>query len=96
MEERRRWLRILVPAILVGTAAVLMLVNVGGPDRIVFDEVYYVNDARDFLEFGVEQGFVVHPPVGKLLIAFSIWLFGDTPFGWRAPWGGWPAPARCC
>ena len=84
MEERRRWLRILVPAILVGTAAVLMLVNVGGPDRIVFDEVYYVNDARDFLEFGVEQGFVVHPPVGKLLIAFSIWLFGDTPFGWRA------------
>ncbi len=84
MEERRRWLRILVPAILVGTAAVLMIANVGGPDRIVFDEVYYVNDARDFLEFGVEQGFVVHPPVGKLLIAFSIWLFGDTPFGWRA------------
>lgn len=84
MEERRRWLRILVPAILVGTAAVLMVAGLSEPGRIVFDEVYYVNDARDFLEFGVEQGFVVHPPLGKLLIAASIWLFGDSPFGWRA------------
>lgn len=84
MEDRRRWTRILVPAILVGTAAVLMLGNLASPGRIVFDEIYYVNDARDFLEFGVEQGFVVHPPLGKLLIAFSIWLFGDGPFGWRA------------
>lgn len=83
MEERRRWLRILVPACLVGTAAVLMLGSLSSPGRIVFDEVYYVNDARDILEFGVEQGFVVHPPLGKMLIAFSIWLFGDTPFGWR-------------
>lgn len=84
MEERRRWLRILVPACLVGTAAVLMMGSLSSPGRIVFDEVYYVNDARDILEFGVEQGFVVHPPLGKMLIAFSIWLFGDTPVGWRA------------
>ena len=84
MEERRRWLRILVPAVLAGTAAVLMVAGLSSPGRIVFDEVYYVNDARDFLEFGVEQGFVVHPPLGKLLIAVSIWLFGDDPFGWRA------------
>ena len=84
MEERRRWLRILVPAILVGTAALLTIGGVSSPARIVFDEVYYVNDARDLLEFGVEQGFVVHPPLGKMLIAFSIWLFGDSPFGWRA------------
>jgi dolichyl-phosphate-mannose-protein mannosyltransferase len=84
MGVRRRWLRIVVPAILVGAAAVLMVGGVSQPDRIVFDEIYYVNDARDFLEFGVEQGFVVHPPFGKMLIAFSIWLFGDTPFGWRA------------
>ncbi len=84
MEERRRWVRILVPALLVGTAAVLMLGSLSSPGRIVFDEVYYVNDARDFLEFGVERGFVVNPPLGKMLIAVSIWLFGDTPFGWRA------------
>ena len=84
MEDRNRWLRILVPALLVGTAAVLMVGQLHEPSRIIFDEVYYVNDARDFLEFGVEDGFVVHPPLGKLLIAFSIWLFGDDPFGWRA------------
>ncbi len=53
------------------------------PERIFFDEVYYVNDARDFLEFGVEDGFVVHPALGKLLIATSIHVFGDTPWGWR-------------
>lgn len=84
MEDRSRWLRILVPALLVGTAAVVMLGNLTEPSRIIFDEVYYVNDARDLLEFGVEQGFVVHPQLGKMLIAASIWLFGDGPFGWRA------------
>lgn len=83
MVNRGRGVRVLVPALLVGTAAVLMLGNLGTPARIIFDEVYYVNDARDILEFGIEQGFVVHPPLGKMLIAFSIWLFGDNPFGWR-------------
>lgn len=27
--------------------------------------------------------FVVHPPLGKLFIAFGEWTFGLTPFGWR-------------
>jgi dolichyl-phosphate-mannose--protein O-mannosyl transferase len=28
--------------------------------------------------------YVVHPPVGKWMIAFGMWLFGaDNPFGWR-------------
>jgi dolichyl-phosphate-mannose-protein mannosyltransferase len=84
MEEHRRWPRMLVPALLVGTAALLMIWGVGHPNRIVFDEVYYANDGRDFLEFGVEQGFVVHPPLGKLAIAASILVFGDNPVGWRA------------
>ncbi|MBY5161951.1 phospholipid carrier-dependent glycosyltransferase [Salsipaludibacter albus] len=78
-----RRLRILLPLGIVLLAVGTMLVGVGHPDRIFFDEVYYVNDARDFLEFGVEQGFVVHPPLGKLLIASGIHVFGDDPFGWR-------------
>ena len=27
--------------------------------------------------------FVVHPPLGKLFIAFGEWTFGLNPFGWR-------------
>lgn len=73
-----------MPALVVGASGVLMVGGLGAIERIIFDEVYYVNDARDLLEFGVEQGFVVHPQLGKMLIAVSIWLFGDGPFGWRA------------
>jgi dolichyl-phosphate-mannose--protein O-mannosyl transferase len=47
-----------------------------------------VDGARDYLKFGVEvtkgaPEFVVHPPVGKWLIAAGIRLFGDSEFGWR-------------
>ena len=31
-----------------------------------------------------QPSFVVHPPLGKWLIAIGLWLFGaDDPFGWR-------------
>ncbi|HKJ55376.1 MAG TPA: phospholipid carrier-dependent glycosyltransferase, partial [Nitriliruptoraceae bacterium] len=82
-----KWLRshahVVVPVIVVATAIVTLVATVAHPDRIFFDEVYYVNDARDFLEFGVEDGFIVHPALGKMLIATSITIFGDTPLGWR-------------
>lgn len=32
---------------------------------------------------GSEPEFIVHPPVGKWLIASGIKLFGDNEFGWR-------------
>ena len=62
--------------------------NLGTPDSLVFDEVYYVDGARDYLAGGVEvtngaAEFVVHPPLGKWLIALGIALFGDTSYGWR-------------
>lgn len=68
--------------------AVTRFVNLGRPNELVFDEVYYVDGARDFLSFGVELDnsqaeFVVHPPLGKWAIAAGIKVFGDTPFGWR-------------
>jgi dolichyl-phosphate-mannose-protein mannosyltransferase len=66
----------------------LRLFNLGTPKGFVFDEVYYVDGARDFLAHGVEVSgdepeFVVHPPAGKWLIAVGIKLFGDNEFGWR-------------
>src|SRR5689334_9021887 len=32
---------------------------------------------------GTKGEYVVHPPLGKMLIAVGEWLFGLTPFGWR-------------
>ncbi len=67
---------------------ILRLVNLGHPKGFVFDEVYYVDGARDYLAHGVEIAgskaeFVVHPPVGKWLIAIGIKIFGNNEFGWR-------------
>jgi dolichyl-phosphate-mannose-protein mannosyltransferase len=60
----------------------------------VFDEVYYTHDAWSLFHHGVElntadngPGYVVHPPLGKWMIAFGEWLVGDpnftSTFGWR-------------
>lgn len=67
---------------------VLRLFHLSTPKGFVFDEIYYVDGARDFLSYGVEVSglepeFVVHPPVGKWLIALGIQIFGDNEFGWR-------------
>lgn len=66
----------------------LRLWHLAIPKGLVFDEVYYVDGARDFLHHGVEvtglsPEFIVHPPVGKWCIALGIKLFGNNEFGWR-------------
>ena len=78
-----------IAPILIAIAAFLVrIINLGSPKGLVFDEVYYVDGARDLLKYGVEVNgsnpeFIVHPPVGKWLIASGIKLFGDNEFGWR-------------
>jgi len=47
-----------------------------------FDEIYYVRAAEDYLE-KVEIFEQTHPPLGKLLIAFGMFVFGFNPYGWR-------------
>lgn len=77
------------PALAITFLAFLLRVfNLSTPKGLVFDELYYVDGARDYLKYGVEltdgqSEFVVHPPVGKWLIAAGIKLFGDNEFGWR-------------
>ena len=78
----------IVLALILLFAAITRFANLGRPNELVFDEVYYVDGARDFLTYGVESQsgeaeFVVHPPLGKWLIAIGIQIFGDNPFGWR-------------
>jgi dolichyl-phosphate-mannose--protein O-mannosyl transferase len=78
----------IAPIIIALASFVLRLVNLGSTKGFIFDEVYYVDGARDLLKYGVEVSgsnpeFIVHPPVGKWLIATGIAIFGDNEFGWR-------------
>ena len=78
----------IAPILIALASLVLRIINLGLPKGFVFDEVYYVDGARDLLKYGVEVDgtnpeFIVHPPVGKWLIASGIKLFGDGEFGWR-------------
>ena len=47
-----------------------------------FDEIYHARTAFENIE-GIYPYEVSHPPLGKLIIAIGISLFGMTPFGWR-------------
>jgi len=78
----------LTPILIAIASLALRLINLSTPKGFVFDEVYYVDGARDFLKYGVEVNgnqpeFIVHPPVGKWMIAIGIKIFGDNEFGWR-------------
>jgi len=74
----------------VALAALLRLWNLGYPKGKIFDETYYATDAHNLLVHGFEwdeknntAAFVVHPPLGKWMIAAGEWLFGYNEFGWR-------------
>jgi len=84
---RRPSPRLILGLILLVTALIRFW-NLGTPDKLVFDEVYYVDGAKDYLNGGVETAngepeFIVHPPVSKWLIALGIQILGDSPAGWR-------------
>ncbi|MCW2810919.1 MAG: phospholipid carrier-dependent glycosyltransferase [Friedmanniella sp.] len=95
----------LVALAITAVAFVLRVVNLGYPNKLVFDETYYAKDAYSLLKFGYERSwpenandsitaghpdvmqsgsaFIVHPQVGKWLIAGGEQLFGMNSFGWR-------------
>ncbi|MET0416760.1 MAG: phospholipid carrier-dependent glycosyltransferase [Actinoplanes sp.] len=82
----------LVTGVVVTIAAILRLQNLSKPAGYVFDEVYYPTDAWDMLQHGVEwdektsgPAYVVHPPLGKWMIAAGEQLFGNNELGWRFP-----------
>lgn len=78
-------------AIVTSLAAVTRLMNLGSPTDAgtpIFDEKHYAPQAWQLLHnYGVEDnpgfGLVVHPPVGKQLIAIGEALFGYNGVGWR-------------
>jgi dolichyl-phosphate-mannose-protein mannosyltransferase len=97
-----------IVTLIIGVIAfVIRYVNLGYPNKLVFDETYYAKDAYALLKFGYEHdwpsdanakiivgnvdvmqdtaSFVVHPQLGKWLIAVGEQLFGMNSFGWRFP-----------
>ncbi len=71
-------------------AAILRFIGLAKPPGKIFDEIYYATEAHDLLNHGVawdannnSGGYVVHPPLGKWLIAIGEKLFGYHEFGWR-------------
>lgn len=83
---------VLLVAVLV-LAAVVRLYQLGSPNQLVFDEVYYAQDACSYLGWdeatcGVSsEASWVHPPLGKWLIALGIRILGYDPVGWRVSAG---------
>ena len=47
-----------------------------------FDEIYHARTALEHLRL-IKPYEVSHPPLGKLIIALGLTIFGVNPFGWR-------------
>jgi dolichyl-phosphate-mannose--protein O-mannosyl transferase len=65
-------------------AFILRVWGVGSPHDVIFDEIYYVHDALNLHDHGVEldsthgdtsPGYVVHPPLGKWMISLGYYFF---------------------
>jgi dolichyl-phosphate-mannose-protein mannosyltransferase len=62
---------------------------VGWPREKIFDEAYYATEAQELLRYGYEDNrgymFIVHPSVGKWLIAMGAVIVrsGNDTVGWR-------------
>ncbi len=75
------WLSWLGTGLVTLIAAILHLVGLHKPKGMIFDEIYYATEGDDLLHHSVEWNhanntgdYVVHPPLGKWLIAAGIWL----------------------
>lgn len=92
-DTRSRWLagpipraeRVLVAVclLLIVAGIVLRVQRLGAPTEFMFDEKFFVGSARRYLEHRSDGN--DHPPLGKLVIAVSLAIFGDNPVAWRLP-----------
>ena len=57
--------------------------QLGSPSEPVYDETKVLTQAQSFLQ-GWRPPYSSHPPAAKLVVALSVSLFGNFPWGWRA------------
>ena len=67
---------IILPILILLIGASVRFIDLGYPERIYFDETYYAPQGEEMITRGVEEGFAVHPPLGKWLIGAGIQVFG--------------------
>jgi dolichyl-phosphate-mannose-protein mannosyltransferase len=68
-------------SIVVATA--LRFWRLGSPAEPVYDETKVLTQAQSYLH-GWRPPYSSHPPAAKMLVALSVSLFGNYPWGWRA------------
>ena len=77
----------IITAAVTAIAALTRLWALDWPKGKMFDEIYYATEAQELLRYGYEDNrgymFVVHPPLGKWLIAGTSAIFGNNEVGWR-------------
>lgn len=81
LSDRLRQSWYVAPGVLIAVAT--RVPHLSRPSVLVFDEIFYANDALDLIEHGVEMGAVRHPSAGKWLIAAGELVAGFSPLGWR-------------
>ncbi len=79
-----------ITIVITALAGVVRLWGIGFPGAKQFDEVYYATEGGEILRNGGYENnpgymFIVHPPLGKWLVAAGITVFGDNSVGWRVP-----------
>jgi dolichyl-phosphate-mannose-protein mannosyltransferase len=87
-DRLRGWITTIVLTVIGGLTRLWNVGSATDHGTPLFDEKYYAVQAAEVLRNnGVEDnqsyGVVVHPPLGKQLIAIGEKLFGYTPLGWR-------------
>lgn len=86
--RRRRPGNPVVAAAFFGVAALLLFaIGIGNPAKMIFDEPYFVPEARAFATHQPVAHPIVptlsKPPLGKFLMGIGIRAAGDTAAGWR-------------
>jgi dolichyl-phosphate-mannose--protein O-mannosyl transferase len=81
LENEERATTLLLAFMIVG-GAILRIQAIDFPPYYTFDEDFYAPTAHNYL-LGVPDLHDYHPPLGKLLSAIGLLLFGFNSLGWR-------------